>query len=496
MPQIVPTIQINKDNTFIITFKDFYQGFAPLAHINSLTELGNRGHASAMENADILSGEYLTQGPALADLTNGSQAGVVDQLINFILDQPTAASKTYGIGTTKLFRITPTSVSSGGTPSWPQTLANMADGQSLILLKGNIYGFYNKSSGGDILKMPISSEVIDPDWGSTTPATGSGSLQKAPHPSDKKEDLIVFGNGRYAGFYNVTDDELNLTKWDFGNDAEVVDILFHANQWWAAVNYGVTGTNRVQSQIFLLDGSTVSSVIDDEIAVGRQKIGFMFPVNGIVFVAYQDLTFTGGYKIGYISGRRLIPVGHFTGALPTFAQKTLYKNTIIFVSSALIWSIGAVIEDFPYQVSQIADGGHATVGALAAPFGTPMVASTVSTSYRLAKFSGYEVNSTWRSLIVELVFGRNRAYIDNVIVLTNHLGSNARCDLQLEYNQQQGNSGTVKQIKTAGKRLHSFDKLRGKDVEDVNVYLNFANGSASNPVNIRKVIILGHLVQY
>lgn len=312
---------------------------APLAHINALTELGNGGMATSMENIDILNGDYLTQGPALGDITNGDQGGVVDQLITYIMDQATADNVSYCLGTTKLFKLTNTSIALVGA------VTNMTDGESLVLLKGNVYGFHNKAAGGDILKMPISTEVIDPDWGSTTPATGAGALTKALHPSAKKEDLIVFGNGRYVGFYNATDDELGVDKLDFGDDAECADVVFHANQWWLAENYGVSGTNRNQAQIYLWDGSTVSSVLDDEVAVGLQRIGFLFPLNGVMHVAYQDLSFTGGFKIGYISGRRLIPLKHFTGTLPGFHQKTLYKNTILFLSSDDIWSCGAVTDD-------------------------------------------------------------------------------------------------------------------------------------------------------
>ena len=484
-----------KDNKFEIELSAFYQGFSPAAHLNALTELGNKGHASVMQNADVLTPDYITQGPGLADLTNGNQDEVVDQLINFILEEPPISNQTFGIGTTKLFRITPTIVSKGGTPSWPQAVTNMADGQSLILLKGNLYGFYNKSSGGDILKMPISTEVIDPDWGSTTP-TGGAALQKKAHPSAKKEDIFVFGNGRYFGLYTATTNTLEPTKLDFGNDHEVADILFHANQWWIAENGGVSATNRNRGQIYLYDGGAASAILSDETAVGLQRIGFLHVENGIVFVAYQDLSFSGGYKIGYIAGRQIIPLAHFTGALPTFAQKTLYKNTILFISSTLIWSMGATIGELPVQVSQIADGGHATVGALAAPFGTPMVASTDGGSnHRLAKFSGFATACNWKSLVIPLIRGRFLGYIDEIIVLTGTLAANARCDLKIESDQASAATTTAKQITTTGKRRHVFDNFGIKEIEDMRIFLDWSNGHATNDCPIRKIIIRGHFVK-
>jgi len=480
-------------NEFIIELNKFYAGFSPVAHLNSLTEFGNSGHASAMQNVDVLTPDYITQGPALSNLTNGTQAGVVSELINFILDRATADGVTYGIGATKLFKITPTTVTSGGSPSWPQAVTGMTDGESVIELLGNLYGFYNKSSGGEILKMPLSTEVIDPDWGSTTPATGAGALQSALHPSAKKEDLMIFGNGKYLGTYNATSDTLALTKLDFGNGTEVADVDFFSNQWLIAVNSGISGTNRNKSQIFLWEGGAISPILSDEVAVGVQKIGFIYPLNGIVFLAFQDLT--GGYKIGFVNGRRIKTVAHFTGSLPGFNQKTLYKDMILFVSSGLIYAAGAVIDELPFSISQHADGGYATVGALAAPFGTPLVASSDGGSnHRLAKFSGYDTACTWKSIIIPVIQGRKIGMIDEIIVLTNHLGASARCDLLLQYNQQQSDSGTALQITGTGKRRHVFKDFKHTRIEDFNVSLDWSNGSASNPCNIRRIIIKGHYV--
>jgi len=488
----------NPDNKFFITFKNFYQGFSPTAHLNSLTELGNEGHASVMTNVDILTPALLTQGPALSNLTNGSQAGVVDQLIHFIMDIPIASAIAYALGTTKLFRLSSTTVKSGGTPSFPQTVTNMANSAgyepSLIYLKGNVYGFYNKSSGGDILKMPTSTEVIDPDWGSTIP-TGAAALQKAPHPSAKKEDIMVFGNGRYLGTYIVASNTLAPTKLDFGNNCVVADVDFHANQWWIAVNSGITGTHRTRGQVYLYDGSVTKSILDDETSVGVHRIGFLYIINGIPFIAYQDLSDVGGYKIGYISGRRIMDIGYFTGSLPNFAQKTLYKKTIIFIANNVIWSVGARTEELPYATSQLADGGHATVGALAAPFGTPLVASTDGGSnHRLAKFSGYETSCTWKTIVVPTTRGKEIGYIDLIRVTTKTLGANARCDLQVEYNQGVSSLGSAEQITGTGKRIHVIEP-GVSDVEDFRVALDWSNGHASNDCAIREIYIEGHYVE-
>ena len=556
-----------KDNTFSIELRNFYQGYSPIAHLNSLTQIGNEGHASSMTNCDILTPDYLTQGPALANLTNGTQTGAVDELINFIMDKAVSDDVSFGIGATKLFQISSTAVST--TSPFPHTITNATDGESCINMKGNLYYFYNKSSGADIGKHDLSS-TFDDDWGSTTP-TGAAALQKAIHPVAVKEDIMVFGNGRYLGTYIEGTDTLAPTKLDFGQGNEVADVIFHANQWYIAVNSGVSGTNRNNGKIFVYDGSAISSVLDDEVSVGVQRIGFLFSLNGIIYVAYQDLS-SAGYKIGYVSGRQIKDLSYFAGSLPSFAQKTLYKNTILFLSSGSVYTSGAVVDDLPIQVSQIADGGYATCGAIAAPFGTPMISSTDNTNYRLAQFSGYDVTSSWRSIVIPIAGGRNMGQITEVVVYTNTIATGGRCDLQLEYDQDSADSGTAKQI-TGAKRRHVFKNLGGiaadytdgtalftynsaavvgtsttftsamvgrkiknnaggvwyeisavadgthltlsavyagttttsdtytiKEAgggthEDFRVFLNYANGSATNPVNIRRIRANGHFVE-
>lgn len=481
------------DNTFSLVFKNFNVGAAPLAHLDSLTQIGQTGHYASASNIDIISKPgLLTQGPALATLTNGTEAGAVGELIAFIMDRPVTTGVTYGIAATKLHQITPTSVTNSG--NWPHAITNATAGSSCIEFQGNLYYFFNKASGADIGKYDLSASFTD-NWGSTVP-TGAAALQNAPHPVAKKQDLMLFGNGRYVGVYNSTTSTLAPTKLDFGANTECDDVAFHANQWWIVVNTGVSGstTDRASSSIYLYDGAAINALLSDEVALGIQRIGFISPINGVVYVAYQDLTSTGGFAIGYIQGRQIVPLRYFTGTLPTFAQKTLYDAMLAFISNGLVYSCGAVTPQLPVQMSQLASGGYTTVGALAAPFGTMMVASTQSTSFKLAKFSGFDTSCNWRSIIVPLASGRMLGYIDQVIVLTKTLGASARCDLIIEGNQA-ASTGSTQQITTSGRRRHIFSHLGLTSLEDFRIFLNWANGSASNDVAIREITVLGHYVE-
>ena len=470
------------DYDFKITLEEFSDGQAPLAHLDSRTFTGSKGQASEMR-ADVISNpNFIQQSPALANLTNGTQAGVVDQLIRFVLDKPTASDTTFGIGTTKLFKLSSTAVTSGGTPSWPQTVTGMTEGESVIRLKANLYGFYNKSSGGDILQMPLATEAIDPDWGSSNDA----ALEDALHPVAAKEDIMVFGNGRYVGVYVEGSATLDVQKLDFGEGAEVADIIFNANVWYIAVNYG----EGRRGQIYLYDGSAISNVLSDEAGLGSQKIGFLFVHNAIVYVAYQDNS-SGAFTIGWMSGRQLKPLRYFAGSLPDHRQKTLYKNTIIFISDEDIFSCGAPVEQLSVQISALADAGYASVGGLAAPFGTPMVASSDGGSnYRLAKFSGLSVDSNWKSVSLDVTDGRRLGKVTCVIVSTKTLEASARADISLEGNQGAIESSSFS-ITGEDATRHVFKSIDLAACEDVRVVISGANGHATNACPIRKIELLG-----
>jgi len=482
------------DNNFSITLDKFHVGLSPLAFQNSLTEYGSGGHASVMQNVDVVNGEYVTQGAGLANLTNGTQDGYVTELIQFIMDKAVSDNLTYAIGTSKLFSLSSSAVISDG--AFPHTITGCTDGESIQLLKGKLFYFYNKASGGDIGTFNLAT-TFDDDWGSTVP-TGATALENAIHPSDKKEDIIVFGNGRYAGTYINETTTLNTTKLDFGQDATVSDVLYNAGFWYLAVNSGISsGTNRTEGQIYLYDGAAIVSTLTDEAGVGMQKIGFLYRVNGVVYVAYQDLSSTG-FIIGYLNGRSISPLARFTGTLPTFAQKTLYKNTILFLSSGSVYAAGAIVPELPFHLSQIADGGYATVGAIAAPFGTPIISSTDGGSnFRLAKFSGYDTSSAWKSIVFEVGAGKYKAMIDEIIVMTKTLGASARCDMKIEANQGVDIQTTAKQITTTGKRRHYFNNfgMTPGGIEDFRIALDWSNGSATNDCAIRKIIINGHFIQ-
>ena len=476
-----------RDTNFIIEFSGFNEGLIPLNHLDSDGFIGNRGQAGSMR-ADIISKPgFLVQAPGLSTLTNGDQGGVMSERIRFILDKPTTTTETYAMGQTKLFKLTNTTLNSGGSPSFPQTVSTMVSGESLIRLKGNLYGFYNTSSAGDILKMPLDTEVIDNDWGSTTDA----ALQNAPHPVAVKEDVVVFGNGQYAGvLIDGTSVSLDVDKLDFGAGSEVVDVCYNAGFWWIAVNSG----EGKRGQIFVYEGGAQGNQLSDEVGVGDQQIGFLYVHNGSIYVAYEDKS-SGGHTIGFIYGRQIKPLRYFTGSLPDHRKKALYISSVLFASSGDLMTMGSPVDSLPIQISTLADGGHDTIDSIACPFGVPIIASNDgSSNYRIAKLNGYSVNSNWKSLYVDVMKQNLYANITKLTIFTKPIPENASARIRIVGNQG-GESSSYFTINEQSATRHEFRNIDLKACEDLRVEVDYANANTSATTTIRKIIVEGTFVE-
>jgi hypothetical protein len=135
------------------------------------------------------------------------------------------------------------------------------------------------------------------------------------------------------------------------------------------------------------------------------------------------------------------------------------------------------------------------VGAIAAPFGTPMISSTDGAgNFKLSKFSGYDTACAWKSLVFPVSLGKFKGYIDEIIVLTKTLGSSASCALTIEIDQASSTT-SAKTITTSGKRRHYFSNFGINGIEDFRIALSWSAGSTTNPVQIRSIKINGHFTE-
>ena len=492
----------SKDNSWRIAVTAPYPGFAPSFWKNSYPNYGNSNHAGDIQNCDITDPTKITQGAGLATLTAGTQAGAVTTLIKHILNVPTSADVAWGIGGAKLYKISATAVANAG--SYPHTIDKAAvtgeDGESVCSDGTYLYYFYNHSgSAGDMGRLTLATDAFDDDFGSTVP-TGFAALQNAPHPSVLGDDGIVyFGNGRYVGYYDPVTNTISVDELDLPAGSQVVDLVYENSKIYAAVNFpNLTGVNNNQGSIYVWD--TVSDSWDDfphPRVYGR--LGALINKDGNIFVFYQDLSSSGGFKLGVLDGNKIKPLRTFTGSLPNFGQKIIYDNMIAWISSGEVWIWGSADEEMPTIFSQHADGGFATVGAFAAPFGTPMCASfDGATSYKLAKFSGYDVNCAFKSLM----FSCATSMIDKVIAHFEPTATGARADLLIHYNRGNSNQSITKQGQT-GSITHTNDTGTIKkifnpninNVDDWRIEIDWSNGSATNALAIRMIEVFGHWLQ-
>ena len=473
-----------------VVLGDFMGGFAPSWYnAGSYPSYGNKNHAGAMTNIDLTAPGFLTQGPGLANLTNGTQASAITTLLNSILDEAVASDVTYGIGGAKLQKISSTAVTNAG--DWPHTIDKAAvtseDGEDVCAYQGNLYYSYNHSgSAGDIGKFDLSS-TFDDDWGSTVPS-GFAALQNAPHQMIVGgNDVMYIANGRYVASWDGT--TLLPTALDLPTGTVVQSIAWNADRLWIIANRpNTTGSNKNTASIYIWDGTTNSWEAEIKL---MGTAGGSHVKNGVLFLFYQDITSTGGYKLAYVSNGSVQDIANYPGSLPEFGQITDYKDFIIWVSSGLIYAFGAGDKDLPVRLFQLADGGYSTVGALACPFGTPMVASTESTNYKLAQFSGYDVNCAWKSLMFDVTGETGLSRLATVVWNFEQLASGASMAWSLVNNKGTTiYSDTISYAKL-GAATSCVYELNGLLAENFRVEMNFASGSTSNPVKVKNVKVFG-----
>ena len=481
--------QPQKTQPWQIAINSPFQGLCPAFWTNDYPSYGNKNQAGKMRDMDLTSPSFMTQGPGLADLTNGTQATAVTTLLKGILDYSQASDVAFGIGGTELYKLSSTTVTNDAT--FPRTVTNMTDGQDVAYYRGKIYYSYNKASGGDVGELSLPS-TFDDDWLSDVP-TGKFALQgSVPHPLlAAGNDFLYIGNKNYLSSWDALTEIATEKDLELPSDAVIQDMAWSQNRLWVATNRpDISGANKNVASIYVWDGNAPSW--DDELVV-MGRIGSLFVKNGIVFVFYEDITSTGGYKLGYVSGTSITDVAQFTGSLPLFYQVTEYKNFILWVSSDKIWAWGSADVTSPVMLFQIADAGHATVGGLACPFGTPIVASNYTTSYRLAKFSGYTTTAYWYSLLFDVSLDTKKSLIDKIKFSFEKLTTNARVDYVIKDNKGTSlSTGTISHtVDGAVTSKLAFPKC---EAENFRVELNWAEGNAVNPVQIKSIQVYGHSI--
>ncbi len=459
-----------------IKITDFLGGLTPVYWQEDYPRYGNKNMAGDMKDIDLLNPSHLTQGPGLSALTNGTESGNVSTLITSILDKAVSSDTTYAVGGDQVYTISSTSVDSAHTIS-----GTNVEAEDIIEYQGNIYYSYNCDSGGDIGKYDIDADTWDDTW--LSDKLGN-NISDNPHPMmSGGSDRLYVGDGNFVNEYIGDEDTYNAAGLDLPEGNVVKSLVWSQNRLWIAANRpDISGDNKAIATIYVWD--TVSDSWNSEIRMNG-KIGGIENQEGITYVFYRDVGSGDGYQLGYIDGSMIKEVTGFTGGLPDDHQVTEYENVLIWTSGQKIYSYGAVHSSLKPMLTQIASATYGTVGALASPFGTPMIASTDSSNYELAKFSNYTTDSYWQSLLFNVSSMARKGVIKRIIVKTNDPGSGAQCDVSLL--DATGSSQWSDSI-TSG-TSHLFTP--GIRMEEAALKLDFSNGSTSNPVKVKSIHIKG-----
>ena len=459
-------------------------GFAPAWYKETYPSFGNKNHFASMVNLDLTNPGFIQQGPGLANLTNGTQAAAVTTLIKGALDFAVTSDLTYGIGGAKLYSFSSTAVTSGAT--FPHTIDKAAVtgelGEDVAYYQGNLYYSYNHSgSAGDIGKYDLAT-TFDDDWGSTVP-TGFAALTSNPHQIIVGgNDVMYFANGRYVGSYDGT--TFQPLALDLPAGTVIQSIAWMNDRLWIAANKNsLTGSNKNSASVYIWDGTTNSW--ETEIKL-MGSVGGFHVKNGTLFVFYQDITSTGGYKLGYVNGGGITDVANYTGGLPAFYQITDYKDFIIWNSNGLIFAFGSGDKDLPIRLFQLADGGYATVGCVVCPFGTPIIASFETTSFKLAQFSGFDVVSSGKSLNFDITGDGRVSQIECVRFNFETLASGARLDWKLLDNGGRTIYSDIISFTKLGAVTTTYYPLK-HNAENFRVEIDYASGSTTNSVKIKGI---------
>lgn len=466
-------------------------GFSPAYYKETYPSYGNKNQAGTMTNIDMTNPGYITQGPGIANLTNGTQAEAVTTLIKGATDFAVTSDVAYGIGGAKLYKFSSTTVTSDGT--WPRTIDKAAqtaeDGEDVAYYGGYLFYSYNHSNTlGDIGRYDLSA-TFDDDFMSTVPTTANTLTGGVPHPMVAAgNDVLYIANGRYVSSYDGT--SFVQQALDLPVGVVIQDLAWNSDRLWISANKtNLTGANKNSASVYLWDGTTASWDLEIKI---MGTVGAMHVRNGVLFVFYQDITSTGGFKLGYVDGSRIIDVSNFTGSVPAFYQTTDYKDYILWSSSGNIFGWGSGDKDLPVKLFQLADGGYSTVGAVVCPFGTPIIASTESTNYKLAKFSGYDTNSSVKYLMFDIT-GDSKVpgTIDGIRINFEKLTSGARVDWKLLNNQGVTIYSDIISFTKLGAVTTAFYPLNGKVAENFRLEFDYTNGSTSATVAIKGAKIFG-----
>ena len=130
------------------------------------------------------------------------------------------------------------------------------------------------------------------------------------------------------------------------------------------------------------------------------------------------------------------------------------------------------------------------------PFQTPVIASNDGSNYRFAKYSGYAVTANYSSVVFTVGDEETIAVIDKVTAhIEQQTNTDALCVPTIRYDDGKSSLALTTISGAAANNTRQVIYRGSLRVEDFRMELDWATGSATNPVKIKKIKIAGHYVQ-
>lgn len=475
---------------WLIELKAPFGGLIPSYYDSSLFYGGNNQFAQISQSISFLNPDVLTQGKNGTALTNGTQAGNVSNSVAHF-SNPTATGKIYAVGENSAFPITTSTVGTrididnGGSE----------DATACVVAGAYAYVFYSKGASGDIARITVASEAIDPDWGSTVP-TGAAALQGSVSFSAilaEGAGKIYFTNGQYVGYYDYINDILDPQALDFQANSVAVDLVWDSDVVSIAVNNPDISAVNTYGRIYTWVGNESASSYQEPIIDAPGKIGSLLVKNGVKFVFYDNVV-DSRFCLGYVGANSISEVASFSGSLPKFGDACVWKNHILFkAGNNQVMAWGASNAQIPTALYPIFYTSY-TIGAISYNLSNFFVASSSGSNYQIAQATNYASGgyayTKW--------FDVASSVVDKIKFYFRPLASNARIDLGLRYDQLGEATttlylGDINYADDANRYNKTFDI--NKELDNFSLYLDFTNSDTTNPIEITKIRIYGRPIE-
>ena len=436
---------------FRIAINDFRGGLAPGYFETDFPVYGNMNMAGKASGIDLSDPSYLKQGVGNTTIATGT-----DEIR--VLDEPVEADKTYGVGASAVYEITPTSVSAIHTISG-------ATFEDIAYYQGNVYASYNTSASGAVAK--FDGTTWTDEWQTT--------LNK-----DKPHKMLVGGldflyiaDGNKVASYDGVNDLYTPDDLTLPEDDNIVTSQFSRNHLMIVTNRPAI-TTGARSSVFFWDTKAVSWDVEYTF---RERITNLFMLGGTPFVHYEDL---GKTRLGMLDGSDITPLATFDGTSPSWYQVTGYKGYIAWTagSDILVW--GAPESYIEPSMFPIKAGTYKTVSA---PFGYLI---TCNSSNTIEKDGGYSPSGYWKSLVIPINGDDKEGQLDELRVSFAKLPAGKSFTVKLvnsknvtKFEQEISGEGEVRYWK--GLSLKS---------DDIRLELHFDNTAGT--VHIKSATIKGH----